>query len=230
MTRPKKNRVLIGLSHTKPKNNPINNVMAVCVMMALTGVLVFGLSSLRYFGSAPARPMAKKTRLAELFAAWGLWTHGQQAAFRDPLEVLQQLSTLARVLVIHGNYLTREELDYLAGRDNFSVVYCPRTHSNFQHERYPLAEFLQRGIRVALGTDSRASNPDLDLLSEVRYVAQRHPEIAPSSLIEMATTHGAEALGLANSVGSIAPGQRADFCVVPIQPGVRDPFEAVLHS
>ena len=166
--------------------------------------------------------------LVDLFTEWGLWSPGQRAAFRSPREVLQQLTVLPRVLVIHGNYLSSEELDFLAGKDQFSVVYCPRTHSYFQHDHYPLAELLNRGIRVALGTDSRASNPDLSLLAEVRHVAQRHPEIAPSTLLEMATCHGAEALGLGDSVGRIAPGMRADFCVLPMKPGIRDPFEAVL--
>lgn len=166
--------------------------------------------------------------LAELFTEWGLWSTGHRAAFRSPWEVLQQLSSLPRVLVIHGNYLTPEELDFLTGKDQFSIVYCPRTHSYFQHDRYPLAELLKRGIRVALGTDSRASNPDLNLLSEVRHVAQQHPEIAPTTLLEMATSHGAEALGLGNSVGCIAPGLRSDLCVLQIPPGIRDPFEAVL--
>ena len=166
--------------------------------------------------------------LVDLFTEWDLWSPGQRAAFRSPREVLQQLTVLPRVLVIHGNYLSSEELDFLAGKDQFSVVYCPRTHSYFQHDHYPLAELLNRGIRVALGTDSRASNPDLSLLAEVRHVAQRHPEIAPSTLLEMATCHGAEALGLGDSVGRIAPGMRADFCVLPLKPGCRDPFEAVL--
>ena len=168
--------------------------------------------------------------LADLFTEWGLWSAGQRAAFRTPLEVLQQLSVLPRVLVIHGNYLSTEELDYLTGQDQFSVVYCPRTHSYFQHDRYPLAELLQRGIRVALGTDSRASNPDLNLLSEVRHVAQQHPEIAPSTLLEMATRSGAEALGRGDAVGRIAPGMQADFCVLQPRPGIRDPFEAVLDA
>lgn len=168
--------------------------------------------------------------LADLLAAWGLWRPGQQAAFRSPLEVLQQLSTLSRVLVIHGNYLTPAELDFLSGKDQFSVVYCPRTQAYFQHDRYPLAALLQRDIRVALGTDSRASNPDLNLLSEVRQVAQQHPDIAPATLLEMATRHGAEALGLGHSLGTIAPGLRADFCLLPMESHIRDPFEVVLAS
>ena len=168
--------------------------------------------------------------LVELFSEWGLWTPGQRAAFQSPLEALQQLSVLPRVLVIHGNYLTPDELDFLAGKDQFSVVFCPRTHSYFQHEPYPLAALLKRGIRVALGTDSRASNPDLNLLAEVQHVAQLHPEIAPCTLLEMATRHGAVALGFGETIGQIAPGMRADFCVLPMRPDLRDPFEAVLST
>ncbi len=166
--------------------------------------------------------------LAELFTEWSLWKPGQRAAFASPLDVLRRLAVLPRVLVIHGNYLSPSEFDFLAGKDQLSVVYCPRTHSYFQHEPYPLAALLKRGIRVALGTDSRASNPDLSLLAEVRHVAQLHPEIAPSILLEMATRHGAEALGLGESIGKIAPGMRADFCVLPLRSGAHDPFEAVL--
>lgn len=168
--------------------------------------------------------------LAELFTEWGLWRPGQRAGFRSPFEVLEQLSPLSRVLVIHGNYLSGRELDYLVGRGQFTVVYCPRTHSYFQHDRYPLAELVKRGIRVAVGTDSRASNPDLNLLSEVRHVAALHPDIAPSQLIEMATIRGAEALGLEHLFGSIAPNKRAVFCVHPMSSSLRDPFEAVFQS
>jgi cytosine/adenosine deaminase-related metal-dependent hydrolase len=167
--------------------------------------------------------------LVDLFTEWGLWRLGQRAAFRSPMEVLEQLSPLKHVLVIHGNYLDNPELDFIAGRDQFTVVYCPRTHSYFQHDRYPLPALLKRGIRVALGTDSRASNPDLNLLAEVRHVASLHPEVAPAELLEMATHHGAESLGLDHIIGSITPHKRASFCVLPVSSSLRDPFEAVLQ-
>ncbi len=168
--------------------------------------------------------------LADLFTEWGLWHPGQRAAFRSPLEVLQALVDLPRVLVIHGNYLTTEEMAFLAGRENLSVVYCPRTHAYFEHEPYPLAALLAQGTRVALGTDSRASNPDLDLLAEVRHAHRAHPAISPGHWIEMATRHGAEALGLGQITGRIAPGMRAEFFSLPIPTGINDPFEVFLSS
>lgn len=168
--------------------------------------------------------------LAELFAEWGLWQVGQTAPFRKPIEVLESLSCVPKALVIHGNYLDSTELDYLAGRDNFTVVYCPRTHSYFGHRRYPLAEILRRRIRVALGTDSRASNPDLNLLSDLRHAASIHTEVAPDAWIEIATRHGADAMGMGTLYGAIEKGSAARFCELKIPAATDDPFEVVLHS
>lgn len=168
--------------------------------------------------------------LADLFAEWGLWRVGQTAPFRKPIEVLRTLRELPKVLLIHGNYLDTEELDYLAGRDNFTVVFCPRTHSYFGHRRYPITELLRRGIRVALGTDSRASNPDLNLFSDLRHAARQHPEITPEAWIEMITQNGATALGLSGRFGTMTDGANARLCALTIPPGTTAPMEVVLES
>ena len=123
----------------------------------------------------------------------------------------------AATLVIHGNYLDDEELAFLAvNRERMSLVYCPRTHAYFRHAPYPLAKALAAGVRVALGTDSRASNPDLDLLAEMRHVARAHPAIDPHEVLRMGTLAGAEALGRDADVGSITPGKLANLIAIPL--------------
>jgi len=94
-----------------------------------------------------------------------------------------------------------------------SIVFCPRTHAYFQHARYPLEEMLERGINVAVGTDSRASNPDLDLGQELIEIHRRYPEVASETILEMGTANGARALGLDESFGGLVQGQAARFCV-----------------
>ncbi|RLS53783.1 MAG: chlorohydrolase [Planctomycetota bacterium] len=168
--------------------------------------------------------------LVDLFTEWGLWSAGQSPAFRSPAEVLWFLRELPRLLVVHGNYLTHDEIDMLACRTNVSVVYCPRTHRYFGHEPYPLREMLSRGVRVAFGTDSRASNPDLDLMSEVRLAHALHPGVAPAVWMEMATRCGAEALGWGEHTGTIAPGKLAEFSSCGMPEGVSNPEEVVLGS
>lgn len=109
---------------------------------------------------------------------------------------LRALARGPRALVVHGNYLLDDELDFIAAQgERFSVVYCPRTHAWFDHEPWPMDRILKRGIRVAIGTDSRASSPDLDLLAELQTVAMLFPELEPRQVLRMGTQDGAVALG-----------------------------------
>ncbi|MGC3970910.1 MAG: amidohydrolase family protein [Pirellulales bacterium] len=69
------------------------------------------------------------------------------------------------------------------------------------------------GISVALGTDGRCTNPDLDLLAEIRHVAGVCPSLEPARVLQLGTLDGARALGLADECGSLSAGKRADFLV-----------------
>ena len=112
-----------------------------------------------------------------------------------------------------------------------SVVYCPRTHSYFEHERYPLAAMLTAGVRVAIGTDSRASNPDLNLLAELRHIAATHADLSPAEILKLGTLAGAQALGRDHEVGSLTAGKLANLAVVPLDAtNAVDPHELVLNS
>ena len=132
------------------------------------------------------------------------------ADFVTPVSI--EFKQNADVLLIHGNYLPPD----FPFRPNHTVVYCPRTHAAFQHPPHPFREFLKRGVRVCLGTDSLASNPDLDILAEARFVRERYPDFPGDTLLKMITLSGAEALGWANEAGSLEPGKSADFVTVPL--------------
>lgn len=121
--------------------------------------------------------------------------------------LLEHLALAPRALIIHGNYLSRPHWQQLARyRERLSVVYCPRTHHYFGHPRYPLVEMLAEGVRVAIGTDSRASNPDLNVLEELRFIRRLFPELEPAEILRLATVNGAEALGQAGRFGQVAAG------------------------
>jgi imidazolonepropionase-like amidohydrolase len=118
-------------------------------------------------------------------------------------------------MIIHGNYLDSEEIEYLgAERATMAVVYCPRTHAYFKHEPYPFQQMMNQGVRMALGTDSRASNPDLDLRKEMQFVVERHG-ISPALAIQLGTIHGATAMGM-SSCGSITVRKLANLAVIQI--------------
>jgi cytosine/adenosine deaminase-related metal-dependent hydrolase len=144
----------------------------------------------------------------------------------DADHVLRLLNGLSPTLIVHGNFLSPAA----AIPANARIVYCPRTHAAFGHPPHPFREFLARGMRVAVGTDSLASNPDLDVLAEIRFLRRLYPDVPGAVLLRMATLSGAEALGWADEAGSLAPGKSADLVVVPLPARDDDPHRLLLDS
>ncbi len=124
-------------------------------------------------------------------------------------QAIQMLGRQHRSLLIHGNYLTTTEMDDVAANGNISVVYCPRTHHYFEHAAYPWSALRRRGIRVVLGTDSRASNPDLNLWSEMLHARSQHADLDPSTALSAITSQAARALGCHRDFGSLQVGSMA---------------------
>jgi cytosine/adenosine deaminase-related metal-dependent hydrolase len=145
---------------------------------------------------------------------------------RDAGAVLGMFTAPAHRLFVHGNYLDPAT----SLPPGSSLVYCPRTHAAFHHEPYPLAAFLKAGINVALGTDSLASNPDLDLLAEARHVrCQYDRELPGETILAMATQTGAWALGWEDETGTLTPGKSADLVVLDLREEA-DPMLRSLRS
>jgi aminodeoxyfutalosine deaminase len=143
-----------------------------------------------------------------------------------------QLRTVSRILYVHGNYLDRLRINSVMAVANSAVIFCPRTHAYFGHAPHPFLELLDAGINVALGTDSLASNPDLSILEEMRFL-WRQPvgRLTGGQMLRMGTLNGAMALGWERDTGSLAPGKSADWITVPLKGGsVDDPHDAIFAS
>jgi cytosine/adenosine deaminase-related metal-dependent hydrolase len=167
----------------------------------------------------------------ELLEERSMWDPAVISRGSRPLDYLRQLAASPWALVVHGNYLDDEERGFLAAHhDRMSLVHCPRTHAYFGHERFPLADLLARGVRVVLGTDSRASNPDLSLLAEMQSVAAHHTDVAPQAVLKLSTLDAAEALGRANSVGTITVGKTANLVALPLPAGASGDADELLST
>lgn len=168
----------------------------------------------------------------EMLKSFGAWPESGLPLGRRPLDILQTLADAPRALVVHGNYLADDEIDFIAARPRMSVVYCPRTHEFFGHEPHPWRKLLAKGANVALGTDGRGSNPDLSLWNELVFLRERFPDVAPCTLLELGTLAGARTLGCEHDCGTITPGKRADLVVVNLGPATahHDPLEELFAA
>ena len=172
------------------------------------------------------------------------WVHDQSGPFRHMFEMLglktdgsrfnsysdfiSALAKCGRAIIVHGNYLTEGQLREVGQCDNLHLVYCPRTHQYFDHPQWPIHAAFKNGINIAIGTDSKASNPDLDLLEELKTIARLFPELDPSSIFEMGTINGARALGFEKHLGSLKPGKLARLLQFQLK-SHQDPWQALFE-
>ncbi len=129
--------------------------------------------------------------------------------FSGSVTYFQSLGLLdSATLLVHGVHLSEEELRVVAEHGSH-VCLCPGSNRFLAVGRAPLPEMLAAGILPALGTDSRASNPSLDLWREMRLLADDHPRVEPQVILAMATLGGAKALQREADYGSLTPGRRS---------------------
>jgi cytosine/adenosine deaminase-related metal-dependent hydrolase len=161
--------------------------------------------------------------------AFGISTAEWSPPQLTPVQYMGTLGILRRSTVLaHCNYLTDADVTMLA-ESGVSVVFCPRSHHYFYHTDHPVAQLIEKGINVAIGTDSLASNWSLSLLDELKFLARTQPYIRPETLLDMVTCNGAKVLGLAQ-VGRLEKGWQADIIAVQIPNDGRPVIEQILDE
>jgi cytosine/adenosine deaminase-related metal-dependent hydrolase len=108
------------------------------------------------------------------FAAQALGLLPLRVPHLRPVTYLASLGVLeARPLLVHAIHVTDREIQLIA-RAGCSVVHCPRSNAHLSCGRMPLERYLDAGVTVYLGTDSRASSPSLDVRQEAEFAKELH--------------------------------------------------------
>ncbi len=140
-----------------------------------------------------------------------------------PLARLDKLGMVSPALMaVHMTQLTDEEIQLIADA-GASVVHCPQSNLKLASGFCPVAGLLSSGINVALGTDSAASNNNLNMLEEMQTaallakgVANDASALPAQQALRMATINGARALGIADETGSLEIGKAADITAIKL--------------
>jgi cytosine/adenosine deaminase-related metal-dependent hydrolase len=145
-----------------------------------------------------------------------------------PVEWLESLGVLGRgTLLVHLTVADEASLELAARRDAIAVL-CPRSNLHIGARLPPVEGVRAAGLRAALGTDSLASSPSLDVLGEVQALARAG--VDPTWLLRAATAGGAEAMG-APELGALAVGKQPGLIAVGEDVrGVSDAPRFVAHE
>jgi len=150
---------------------------------------------------------------------------------RTPLEWLDDHGVLGQsTLCIHGIQVSPTDLERMR-RAGAALAHCPLSNQAHGHGTAPLGEYLDRGIRVGLGTDSVVSVGTLNLLAEAR-VARKAAGLDPQQALALCTLEAARALGLHPEIGSLRPGKWGDCTLIlpPAELTEQSVLERVLAS
>jgi cytosine/adenosine deaminase-related metal-dependent hydrolase len=144
----------------------------------------------------------------------GVWDGSFPVPGRGAVALLEAAKALdERALLVHGVHLETEEMDRLAAT-RASLCLCPRSNAFLGLPPPPVTALLERGVRLCLGTDSKASNRDLGVWGEMRALRRLAPSVPAARILEMATVRGAMALGMSHLCGSLRPGIPANLVAV----------------
>jgi aminodeoxyfutalosine deaminase len=132
---------------------------------------------------------------------WRWWIPPGQppVAYLDGLKLLHP-----RLLVVHGVDLDERDRALLA-HARAPLCLCPRSNLHVGGRLPDVPALLAAGVRLALGTDSLASAPDLDVLGELPILARAFPRVPLERWLRLATSDGADALSFGD-FGRIAVG------------------------
>lgn len=136
---------------------------------------------------------------------------------KTPIQYLESIGFLeGKPTLVGCNHLSETDLQSIA-KSGAKVIHSPRSNAYLKLGLPPLKKLLSLGIPVAIGTDGTSSLHSLSVWDEMRYMMDHYPEgerPEPLDLLKMATLHGARALGLEKSVGSLESGKMADLLLI----------------
>ena len=167
-------------------------------------------------GSGPLAGVASRTAF------------GFEPPHTSTVRYLAQLGALDGSTAVHVCHLAEGDLALLAEQAR-GVVTCPRSNRYLGNPPPRIEPLLRAGVAVGVGTDSSASNSDLDLMAEIRQIRSTEPGLPPARLLELATLSGARAIGVAERFGSLEPGKSADLALIAVGE-TSDPIEAMLAA
>ena len=205
-----------GRGRTRYAVTPRFSVSCSDAMLDACGALLAQASGVLFTSHINENPDEIAT-VAELFA----WA-------RDYLDTYEHYGLVGeRSVLAHDVHPTTGELQRLAAT-GASVAHCPSSNAFLGSGIFPMSRHRAHGVRIALGTDVGAGT-GLSLLKEclcahqMQLVRSDGERLSPAHLLYLATKAGAEALGLGDTVGDLAPGKSADLVLL------RPPSDGTLH-
>lgn len=172
------------------------------------------------------------TEVRDLSASYNVKVHTHASENRGEIEIVQAETGMRnivyldhiglaneRLILAHAIWLDAEEKRILRER-GVHVSHCPGSNLKLASGIAETPELLHAHVSVSLGADGAPCNNNLDMFNEMRLAALiQKPAHGPTAMdartvFRMATIGGARAVGLADEIGSLEVGKKADLAIL----------------
>lgn len=130
---------------------------------------------------------------------------------------LPWLIKAAGIILVHNTFTSKEDLLFINDNDSSANMYfciCINANRYIQSINPPLELFRKQHCIITLGTDSYASNNQLNILEEIKTIHKEFSEINLSEVLQWATLNGAKALGMDSRLGSFDTGKQPGIVLI----------------
>ncbi|MDE3183409.1 MAG: amidohydrolase family protein [Bacteroidota bacterium] len=130
----------------------------------------------------------------------------------------KRFSSAASVILVHNTFTQQQDIDFIKRYKNeaqmISFCLCPNANLYIENALPDVDLFVKNDCNIILGTDSLASNRQLDILEEIKTIAKNFPSVKTESLLKWATINGAKALQMETTLGSFEKNKKPGIVLI----------------
>ncbi len=154
--------------------------------------------------------------LTRMYALMKMDSHHFNApGTRSLAHYLPKLKTATHILLVHNTYTNEADItEALSQRESLFFCLCPNANLYIEDRVPEIPLFLKHKIEMVLGTDSLASNHQLNILEEMKTIKNSFPLIPTSELLLWATSNGAKVLSFDKNLGDFKKGKKPGVVLI----------------
>jgi aminodeoxyfutalosine deaminase len=137
---------------------------------------------------------------------------------------LPQLHHAQKIISVHNSFTNEEDIVFAKQFSSTQEMYyclCPNANLYIENTLPPIDMLIKNNCQIVLGTDSYASNTQLNIFEEIRTIQKNFPHISLENILQWATVNGVKALGLDNKLGSFEKGKKAGVVLINNEKSLR---------
>ncbi|RYY42679.1 MAG: amidohydrolase [Chitinophagaceae bacterium] len=156
--------------------------------------------------------LTKSGAFLELYENFGIDIGSFRAPGTSSLKAWRPYFTKdQRIISVHNSFTTPSEMQWAT---NLHYCLCINANLYIENRLPPIRELIENECSIVLGTDSYASNDQLNMMAEINSIQQHYPEIPVPKILQWATLNGARALGIEDRFGSFEKGRKPGLVLI----------------